>query len=107
VGSDVEFAVRPLAAIRSPAACGWIVTNPPYGVRVGERKEKTELADDLGRLARTALANWTITALASDTAIGHALGPGTIEVLRTRNGGIPVRLLRRSPLATADARPAS
>lgn len=97
VSDDIEFAVRPLAAARAAAPGGWLVTNPPYGVRVGGRAESRALAHELARLVRSTLAGWVIVALAADEGVRRALGPGTVELLRTRNGGIPVRLLRREP----------
>jgi putative N6-adenine-specific DNA methylase len=96
VANDVAFDVRDLGSVVPPAAPGWLATNPPYGVRVGGCVESREVAVRLARLARTSFARWVIVALSSDTGLARRL-PGSEEALRTRNGGIPVRLLVRWP----------
>lgn len=92
VGDDIEFSVRPLSGVAAPATAGWLVTNTPYGVRVGNRSTSRALGEELARLAANSLPAWTIVALTADREIEHALGNGSV-LLRTRNGGIPVRML--------------
>lgn len=94
VAGDVEFDIRPLSAALPPApAPGWLVTNPPYGVRVGEQEALRDLYATLGRLARTRLPGWTIVLLSANRRLDGQTGLELSERLRTRNGGIPVRLL--------------
>jgi len=102
VSSDIGFEVRDLDAVRPPAGTGWLVTNPPYGVRVGDRTDSRAVAARLAWLAGTTFARWTLVALTADTGLGRRLA-GSSEALRTRNGGIPVRLLVRPPRAEPGA----
>ena len=37
---------------------GWLVTNPPYGVRVGERTKLRNLFAQLGNVARRRCPGW-------------------------------------------------
>jgi putative N6-adenine-specific DNA methylase len=94
VAQDVRFERRALGAIEARAERGHLVTNAPYGVRVGERKELYGLYATLGRVAREQLRGWTVTMLAADVGLAGATGLPLEEVLSTRNGGINVRLLR-------------
>jgi putative N6-adenine-specific DNA methylase len=95
VSGDVEFREQTFEALVPPAESGWLVTNPPYGVRVGGRGESEGLLARLGAAARASLAGWTLCALAPEPSLRRALGPGAMEALRTRNGGIAVSLLVR------------
>jgi putative N6-adenine-specific DNA methylase len=93
VAEDVEFEVAPLSALRPPPGPGWLVTNPPYGVRVGESAGLRDLYAALGRLARRDLSGWTLALLSADRRLEGQVGVEWMEVLRTRNGGIPVRVI--------------
>jgi len=93
VAGDIHCAVRPLSAAEVPEGPGWLVTNPPYGVRVGEEKPLRNLYAALGRLAREQLAGWTMVLLSADRRLEAQTGVPLGEVLRTRNGGLAVRVV--------------
>jgi putative N6-adenine-specific DNA methylase len=97
VEGDVELLARPLSALEAPAAPGWLVTNPPYGLRVGESAPLRNLYAALGRVARGRLRGWTVALLSADRAMERQTGLRLTEALRTRNGGIPVRLMVEGP----------
>ena len=100
VAADIEFRQARLTALEAPADAGHVVTNPPYGVRVGDRRELRALYAAIGSTLRTKLPGWTLTMLAADDSLAAATGMPLTERLSTRNGGIPVRLL-----TTADSLP--
>jgi putative N6-adenine-specific DNA methylase len=93
VSGDVELDVRPLSAIDPPRGPGWLVTNPPYGVRVGERGTVRDLYAALGTVLRARCPGWTVALLSPDQALEREVGVDVLERLRTVNGGIPVRLV--------------
>jgi putative N6-adenine-specific DNA methylase len=93
VTEDVDFEVAPLSALRPPPGPGWLVTNPPYGVRVGESAPLRDLYAALGRLAHRDLPGWTLALLSADRRLEAQVGVEWTEALRTRNGGIPVRVI--------------
>ena len=96
VAADIEVLQRPMSAVDQPtgaAGPGAIVTNPPYGVRVGERRTLRDLYAALGRVARERFHGWQMALLSADPALQAALGVALEERFRTRNGGIPVRLV--------------
>jgi putative N6-adenine-specific DNA methylase len=92
VEADVELSHRAVSAIEPPAGPGWIVINPPYGVRVGERDPLRNLYAALGRTLRERCPGWTLALLSPDDALERQVGVPLEEALRTSNGGIPVRL---------------
>jgi putative N6-adenine-specific DNA methylase len=94
VAGDIEFTQRALSAMAPPAGPGALVTNPPYGVRVGERDRLRNLYAQLGNIARQKLPGWTIAFLCADDVLARSVGLPLETAFETRNGGIPVRLMR-------------
>jgi putative N6-adenine-specific DNA methylase len=99
VADHIEFKCQPLSALTPPATTGWLVTNPPYGVRVGERDRLRNLYATLGRLARDRLPGWHIALLSAHPALEAQLAVPLTEGFRTTNGGLNVRLVQRLPFA--------
>lgn len=94
VADDVELAVRGLSALELPAGGpGWIVTNPPYGVRVGEEERVRDLWAHLGNVLRARAPGWRIALLSPDHALERQLRIPVRAVATTSNGGIPVRMV--------------
>jgi putative N6-adenine-specific DNA methylase len=95
VTDDVQFDVAPVAALEPPPGVGpgWVVANPPYGVRVGESRPLRDLYAALGNAVRERMPGWTVALLSADRALEGQLGIEWREELRTSNGGIPVRLV--------------
>ena len=104
VAGDIEFARRALSAIAPPAAHGWIVTNPPYGLRVGERRALRDLYAQLGNVARRACPGWTLALLSAHAELERQTAIPLAAVARTRNGGVPVRIVRGEVPSRDDAR---
>ena len=96
--ADVEVTQRPLSAFPPPdGGAGWLVSNPPYGHRVGESDALRSLYARLGQLVRDRLDGWTVALLSADRRLETQVGVRWEEVLRTSNGGIPVRLVVAAP----------
>lgn len=91
VVGDVEFTRRALSAIEPPPGPGWIVTNPPYGARVGERDRLRNLYSQLGKVLREKCPGWTVALLSADPRLESRVGIRLAPALKTRNGGIAVR----------------
>jgi putative N6-adenine-specific DNA methylase len=91
---DVDLSVRPVSAIEPPAeGGGWMVANPPYGVRLGETDRLRNLYSALGRVARERCPGWTLALLSAERKLEGQVGLPFRDVLHTSNGGIPVRLV--------------
>lgn len=93
VSDNVVLETRAISNVDFPAGGGWILTNPPYGVRVGERRPLRNLYAQLGKTIRSRAPVYTIGLLSADTLLESALDIPLTEVFRARNGGIPVRFL--------------
>jgi putative N6-adenine-specific DNA methylase len=105
VSDDIEFAVRPISAAEPPAERGWIVSNPPYGVRVGERDPLRNLYAQIGKVVRAKYAGWHIALVTAEAGLERQLGLGLKPVLRTANGGIRVRVMAGEVNASSARQP--
>lgn len=91
---DIVFQSKPISTLELPPEPGYIVTNPPYGVRVGERLALRNLYAQLGNALRRKAKGYVVTLLSADKTLDRMVGIPLTEILRTRNGGIPVRFLK-------------
>ena len=84
-----------------------MVSNPPYGVRVGERDRLRNLYAQLGNILRVKCPGWRFALLSADPTLERQLRFPLEPVLRTSNGGIDVRLITGevSPRLGADTVP--
>ena len=109
VGHEVQFSTESVsgafAALEDVAnGEGWIITNPPYGVRVGETRDLRNLYATLGKSLIGKLG-WRIGVLAAEGTLADQIRLPMRSRFDTRNGGIPVRYLvsERSEGANAPA----
>ena len=98
VAEDTTFDEAALSALSAGGGPGFLVSNPPYGVRVGEEARLRDLYATLGKLVTQRLDGWTVALLTANPRLDHATGLDWREVFRTSNGGIPVRLIVHSAI---------
>jgi putative N6-adenine-specific DNA methylase len=92
VNRDIHFACHALSNLPVQTGPGWIITNPPYGVRVSSAKDLRNLYASLGKLLRTEYQGWSLGFLCNDTKLVAALELGKPKLsISLLNGGIPVR----------------
>lgn len=68
---------------------GWILTNPPYGIRIGGAGDLRNLYAVLGSALDTA-TDWRLGVLTSDSALIRQSKVSFVPRFSTSNGGIPV-----------------
>jgi putative N6-adenine-specific DNA methylase len=94
VAGVIQFTCRAVSAIEPPARAGWVVTNPPYGLRVSEGKDLRNLYAQFGNVLRAKCPAWQVALLCNDPAL---LGQTKLKLdtsLSLINGGVNVRLAR-------------
>jgi putative N6-adenine-specific DNA methylase len=94
VADGIDFSCRALSAIDPPRGSGWVVTNPPYGVRLGAREDLLKLYTRFGRVLRMQCPGWQVTLLGNSIQLLSATGLKFDLGISTRNGGVKVRLAR-------------
>jgi putative N6-adenine-specific DNA methylase len=94
-----------LLELTAPAASGMLVTNPPYGVRLGEQERLAEFYPQLGTLLKQKFAGWTAFILSGDPALAKLirLKPSRKTVLF--NGALECRLYEYRMVAGGNRRP--
>ncbi len=90
---DIAFRNLALSHLETPpGGPGLLATNPPYGARIGRADPLRDLYAALGHVAREHLPGWQIALLSADRRLGAQIGIPLETLLRTRNGGIEVRI---------------
>ena len=104
VEGDVAVIQCPLSVVEPPAGTpGWLVTNPPYGKRMGELEPLRDLWARLGQLLALRAPGWRVAVLAPDPRLAGQLRLPLAPVLETSNGGLPVRVLAGTVPGTPSA----
>jgi putative N6-adenine-specific DNA methylase len=103
VAADLELRRAPVSAFVGPTSNGHIVTNPPYGVRVGERAKLRGLYVQFGRMVRERCPGWVVTMLSPRPELEHATGLPFTSRLLTSNGGLRVRIVSTRKATTRAA----
>jgi putative N6-adenine-specific DNA methylase len=94
VADRIEFTLRAVSAIQPPAGPGWVVTNPPYGLRVSEGKDLRNLYAQLGNVLRRSCPGWQAGILCSDKKLLAQTGLKLDTSYELVNGGVKVWLGR-------------
>jgi 23S rRNA (guanine2445-N2)-methyltransferase / 23S rRNA (guanine2069-N7)-methyltransferase len=72
---------------------GLVITNPPYGERMGDDEDVLALYRLLGEKLKTEFRGWRAGVIAADEAHGHALGLRADKRYKLYNGAIECTLL--------------
>jgi putative N6-adenine-specific DNA methylase len=94
VADSIAFFCQPLSAIDPPRGPGWIVTNPPYGVRLGTPGDLRPLYARFGKALRSRCPGWRFAILCSSLQLLRATGLNFDAGISLRNGGLKVKLVR-------------
>ncbi len=89
----IDFSCRSVSAIE-PIGTGWVVTNPPYGLRVSANKDLRNLYAQLGKVLKAKCPRWRVAILCNDLQLLHNTGLQLDTRLSMVNGGVPVRVAR-------------
>lgn len=94
VERDVEIVQRSVSEtdLAALGPKGWLITNPPYGVRVSGGNDLRSLYQRLGDVIRAGGAEWHVTMLAAEHALVMQMKLPTKILIKTTNGGLPVSI---------------
>ena len=94
VADLIEFSRRAISSVAPPPKSGWIVTNPPYGVRTGSDRDLRNLYAQFGNVLRARCPGWRVTVLCSSVRLLHSIGLEWEQKMPLMTGGIKVKLVR-------------
>lgn len=87
LAEHVRFEVGPVKAFQAPGEYGFIVTNPPYGERLGEEKEVEKLYREMGEMFQRH-PTWSAFVLTSFERFEHFFGKPATKKRKLYNGRI-------------------
>jgi len=78
--------------IVAPASTGMIVSNPPYGVRIGEQQRLREFYPKLGDLLKKHFTGWSVYLVSADMQLPKLIHLATSKRTPLFNGALECRL---------------
>lgn len=90
---NVRLGVAPLKICRIPATPGHIVTNPPYGERIGDASELHKVYDDIRTMLFDRAHDYKASFITSDPDFRQRLGLKEDRRLSMRNGPLDVEFI--------------
>jgi 23S rRNA (guanine2445-N2)-methyltransferase / 23S rRNA (guanine2069-N7)-methyltransferase len=107
VADWIHVEKRALGEVTRPNSdVGLVVTNPPYGERIGAESGLSELYSELGRTLREQFKGWQAAVLTGNPPLARNLGVYAKRTHRVYNGTIECRLLRFDLNEASEQRPA-
>jgi len=91
VSDSIKAFIMDARKISAPGRRGTVVTNPPYGERLGTRREVEELYRDIGKHFRS-LSPWQVYVITSHEGFERLYGKRADKVRKLYNGMIPAYL---------------
>lgn len=92
VSDYIEFKQCDAVGVNSPASEGYIVSNPPYGERLGDYVSLLTLFSSLGEHLKTHFANWHVALLCSEQKLLKALKLRSYKRFKLFNGKLETEL---------------
>lgn len=94
VALDLSFEQGDFFQVSPPEGSGWVVMNPPYGLRVGETTDIRALYRRIGGRLRQAYPGWHFALLVPEARLVEVLGLPHEEPLWIPHGGLKVAIVR-------------
>jgi putative N6-adenine-specific DNA methylase len=90
---DLDIAQQPISALELGEVPGALITNPPYGRRIGEAMRLRDLYARLGQLLRRDGAGWMVGVLVAHPQFERQLGLPLEQRFSTVTGAVRIRFL--------------
>lgn len=112
VDRSVEFIQRNVEdAVPPTDEPGIVVTNPPYGIRLGDEERLAGFYAKLGEIFRTRFQGWIVYLLVGNLDLVQHLGMDADDSYRLMNGPISCRLMKfdltNAPKLPSEPKPAA
>ena len=93
-----------LLELSAPAPTGMLVTNPPYGVRLGEKEDLAQFYPQLGDTLKKCFAGWTAYILSGDPGLAKLIRLSASKRTVLFNGALECRLYEYRMVAGGNRR---
>ena len=91
VNQLIKWKAQAISNVSSGDQPGWIITNPPYGVRISSNNDIRNLYAQFGNKLREDFIDWNIIFLCNNATLVHQTHLKTKSLLSFSNGGINVQ----------------
>lgn len=100
IGASCQFACQPISALTRPEGPpGLVIVNPPYGARIGNRKQLFGLYASLGQVMKSKMKGWRLAMITSDGGLAKASGLTFKDISKPiPHGGLQVKLYQTGPM---------
>lgn len=100
VADMCTFLPVPVSEITRPeGATGLVIVNPPYGARIGKKKDLFALYSAFGEVMKDRFSGWRVGMITSDDQLAQATTlPWLPPLAPIAHGGLKVRLYQTAPL---------
>jgi putative N6-adenine-specific DNA methylase len=92
VQQNIQFSAQAFSAIKPDNTKGWVITNPPYGVRVDSNRDLRDLYAGLGNVLRKQFSGWQVGILCNNVTLIGQMKLKIEKSIPLFNGGIPVKI---------------
>ncbi len=92
LAGSVRLAQADILALNAPATTGLIVTNPPYGVRIGDEGRLAAFYPRLGDALKRNFTGWTAYLFSGDLRLPKLIGLAPSRRIPLFNGALECRL---------------
>jgi len=93
VEKDLALSQRTLSDVVPPPGPGFVVTNPPHGVRLSRGRDLRDLYAKLGQVLRARCPGWRVALLCPGPRLWSASGLALEPRLRVLHGGLRLTLV--------------
>jgi len=94
----IRFEVRQFGAMSPPSEQpGFLVTNPPYGARLGQEDELKELYEEMSDVLKSRYAGWQVFIMAGNLNLARHITLAATQKIKLNNGPLECRLLKFEP----------
>ncbi|EPX79290.1 THUMP domain-containing class I SAM-dependent RNA methyltransferase [Litoreibacter arenae] len=99
VSALCEFQCHAVADLQRPdGPAGLVIVNPPYGGRIGDKKQLFALYGTLGKTLKERFSGWRVALVTSDAGLAKAAGLPFTQGPAVPHGGLKVWLFQTPPL---------
>ncbi len=91
VAAAIKFSQNAFSEMTPQTQTGWIITNPPYGVRVRSNHDLRNLYAQFGNILRDKFSGWNVGILCNDAVLIRQTRLNLRPKLAFSNGGVRVK----------------
>ena len=94
IAAQLRFFEQSLETLEAPSDTGFILCNPPYGERLGNREELGDFYKLLGDVLKQRFKGWTAFILSGNKELAKYIGLKSAQRIPVYNGSLPCQWMK-------------